>query len=79
MTRLLATVRYAAHLQGIPLRTVYRWVAEGRCTSVRIAGKIRVDLEEIEWLAQHRPGRTNGHVNGASVDITATIMAISGS
>lgn len=53
----LVRVSDASAAYGVPLRTVYRWVADGRCVRRRRGGVLVVDLAEIEWLAEHRPGR----------------------
>lgn len=54
MTGPRITIADAAHLTHIPARTLYRWVAEERCTSTRVNGRTFVHLEEIEELADRR-------------------------
>lgn len=52
---ILVGVADAALAYRIPPRTVYRWVAEGRCVRRNAGGVILVDLAEIEWLSENRP------------------------
>lgn len=54
MTGPRITIADAAHLTRVPARTLYRWVADERCTSTRVNGCTLVDLEEIEELADRR-------------------------
>lgn len=44
------TVETAARTTGIPRRTLYRWVTEGRLTVVRAGGTILIDPLEVDEL-----------------------------
>jgi hypothetical protein len=50
MLHVHSTVPEAAKLYQMPERTLYDWVAEGRCTHRRTAGRITVDLGEVDQL-----------------------------
>lgn len=48
------TVTSIAHLSGVPARTIRNWIGEGRVTCEWNAGKLIVDLAEVEALAELR-------------------------
>jgi excisionase family DNA binding protein len=50
MLHVRSTVPEAAKLYRMPTRTLYDWVAEGRCTHQRSGGVITVDLGEVDQL-----------------------------
>ena len=50
MLTVRSTVPEAARLYQMPARTLYDWVAEQRLTHQRIAGRITVDLAEVDQL-----------------------------
>lgn len=50
MLAVRSTVPEAARLYHMPARTLYDWVQEGRCTHQRTAGRITVDLAEVDQL-----------------------------
>lgn len=48
------TVTAVAHLTGVPARTIRTWIGDGRITVVWSKGKLLVDQEEVEQLADLR-------------------------
>jgi excisionase family DNA binding protein len=51
------TTADAATIYRIPVRTIRRWVEEGRLTSTRNGRTILVSCDELDQLADQRNGR----------------------
>lgn len=47
----LVTVRQASKRYGIPVRTLYRWISQGKLTSLAVGGRIVLHIEELEKSA----------------------------
>lgn len=48
----LISVRQASRQFGIPTRTLYRWIAQGKLTSLVVANRTLLHMSEVAPLAK---------------------------